>query len=182
MMHGIVCHVVEKISDQEAGEEREDVHAAQQHPEQEKEQSRQRNAHRWNHHQPLAVARVIMMHAMKDEVHALAEFTGRLPVKDETMEDVFRKSPDEQSQGNIAQDRNGRKMIAQDGLVQTINDDGNEDEQRHAEVYACQPFQQRVLEHPDGFVLVTDEIFGHYEAKVRFSGRCTNAWEGAVSY
>ena len=74
MMNGIVRHVVKKITGNKTGKERSHVNGANQSTEKKIKKSCQRNTYCRHHDQPFAVARIIVMHAMKDKMNASADF------------------------------------------------------------------------------------------------------------
>ena len=93
MMHGIVRHIIKKVSYEKPGEKGSHQCRTQQEPEQKIEQRSQWNADGGHHDQPLAVAGIIVVNAMKDEMDAPADFPGKFQVKDETMQHVFGEGP-----------------------------------------------------------------------------------------
>src|ERR1043165_5171891 len=89
MMNRIMRHVIKQITGNESCKEWHHQLIAKQKIEQHEKQSGQRNADRRNHHQPLAVAWIIMVHTVKDKMDAFADFSGRQPVKNKTVKHVF---------------------------------------------------------------------------------------------
>src|ERR1043165_1415063 len=56
-------------------------------------QNGQGHAYRRHHYQTVTIARVVVMHPVKHEMNLFTQFTRRHPVKNKTVQVVFGKSP-----------------------------------------------------------------------------------------
>ena len=147
VMHGIVHHIVAQIADQESGEKRIDSRLAYQRLKAEEEQECKRNAYaRW-HDESKPVVRVVVVHAVPDEVQALAPFARRYPMKKKTVQNVFGQRPYEEA----GQKQYGQVCPATVPLPQQPTYDRNINDQRHSEMHFRQGFHPAGPEHPDGF-------------------------------
>lgn len=95
MVDGIVGHVIKQIPTQKADEEGSDVNRSDHQPEQPEKECSQRYTDGRNHDQSFAIARIIVVYSMENEVDPFSPFTGRTPMKDKAVQNVFRQGPDE---------------------------------------------------------------------------------------
>lgn len=91
MMQRIVPNVIAEIAYYEAWEECRNQLSAKNDGKEPMESNGYWNAKRNGHHQAIAIARKVVMHAMGYEMNALAQLARRTPMKYEAMQGVFCK-------------------------------------------------------------------------------------------
>ena len=99
-MHFVVHHV----PCDESGEERSRPHLAEDGKKKKVKQRGKWNAHNRRHHQAERVVRICMMDAVKEKDQTLSPCGRRLIVKPETVKQIFRQCPEEQTEDKPAGD------------------------------------------------------------------------------
>ncbi len=91
MMQGIVPNIIKQIAHHEAREKRGDQHWTKHQTKRPIEQKCQRNA-KWDwHNQPVAIARIIVVHTMRQEMDALTQFAWWTIMKHKAMQSILGK-------------------------------------------------------------------------------------------
>ena len=161
MMQSVVRHIIKKITWNESDEERKNVYRTYQRFKEKEKSCSKRNTHRWHHYQTLWIARIIMMNTMENEVNLFTESSRRHPVKNKTVENIFRQGPDKQSESDVCYYIYYWKMKFNKRPEEEIQNYRNKNNQWNSKVDACKFFEPWVLKHLNSFVLVADKILCH---------------------
>lgn len=161
MMQGIVPNVITQIADHKTGEERGDQLGPQDDAEQPMKTDRDRNAERNGHHQPIAVAWEIVVHAMSNEVDALAQLARRAPMEYETVKCVFREGPHEHAQHKERNELPKAHAYHPKAQISEIDEYRYEHEEWHGPVHAREDVDELVLEHRWTLVPIVYEVLCH---------------------
>lgn len=111
MMNGEMRHVIKQIAADEADEKRIHHRFSRYGMEQKVKQSCKWNADGGNHHEPLGIARIIMVNTVHDKMNLRANFSRRHPMENKPVQNIFSNRPDTQAENNHSEDYAYRKMI-----------------------------------------------------------------------
>ncbi len=140
VMQGEMQHVVEEIPREEARGDRPRERQLEGHREEEPEERAERHRHRRRHHEPHRVVRMIVMHAVHEEVQAGAEPVIRLEVEDDAVDPVLAERPD-----SVAAEQ-AEKRLQHAHVVERANredrDRRSEDERDDGWVHACEAIER----------------------------------------
>lgn len=168
MVDGIVGHIVKEVTDQIADEIGSDPKGAKNQIKEVVETKSQGNADGRNHDQAEMIVGIVVMDSMGDKVDALANFSRGFPVKNKTMQNVFREGPDENTQSYEACNLIPGEVKNENGSIQKVQGYGDKDDERHCEMHPRKLIQQIIAEYSNAF------IFCRYKGLFHSSGSDQN--------
>ena len=140
----VVHHVVGEVACDEAGQTGIAQRRAEQQRGDEPRDDHDRSGEQDRHDQAQRVARMIMVDAMDQEMEALAERAGELPVEEVAVAEILDQRPDEVAEREHAHNGQRRHQLEPGG--EQGDDHRQVDEQRHRPVNAGELVEQRVVE------------------------------------
>ena len=136
MVHVIMDHVIGEIAGREAGKDRPCQRKAEDKCDYTEGGKQDRAAEQDRHDEPQRVVRMVVMHAVNEEMQTLAELARDLPMEEIAVAQIFGQRPNDVTEEHAA--KRGREARPCEAQIGEKRNDGRIDVKRHAPVHARQ--------------------------------------------